>query len=221
MPLGLDLLRVSGFSYFFFFFPVINEISCEWDPPSEKRDLRLVYMKTTYSKLFHSKLNYFSDIQQLWFLSQKTTLEMKFQFTHSVLSDSPQPHGLQQMRLTYLSPTPGACSNSCPSSQWCHPTISSSVIPFSSCHQSFPASGTSPISQFFTSGNQSIGVSASASVLPMNNQDWFLLGLTSWISLQSKGLSKSLLQHHSSKDQFFCTQFSFFFNINLFILIGG
>ena len=169
MPLGLDLLRVSGFSYFFFFFPVINEISCEWDPPSEKRDLRLVYMKTTYSKLFHSKLNYFSDIQQLWFLSQKTTLEMKFQFTHSVLSDSRQPHGLQQMRLTYLSPTPGACSNLCPSSQWCHPTISSSVIPFSSCLQFFPASGSFAKSQFFAAGGQIIG----ASVQPQSFQWMF------------------------------------------------
>ena len=126
-------------------------------------------MKTTYSKLFHSKLNYFSDIQQLWFLSQKTTLEMKFQFTHSVLSDSPQPHGLQQMRLTYLSPTPGACSNLCPSSQWCHPTISSSVIPFSSCLQFFPASGSFAKSQFFAAGGQIIG----ASVQPQSFQWMF------------------------------------------------
>ena len=90
---------------------------------------------------------------------------------------------------------PGACSNSCPSSQWCHSTISSSVMPFSSCLQSFPASGSFPMSQFFTSGGQSTGVSASVSVLPMNSQDWFPLGWTGWISLQSKGL----LQHHSSK----------------------
>jgi len=90
------------------------------------------------------------------------------------------------------SPTPEACSNSCPSSQWCHPTISSSVIPFSSCLHSFPAWGSFPISQFFTSGGQSIGVSASASILPTNIQDWFLLGLTGWISLQSKRLSRIL-----------------------------
>ena len=88
--------------------------------------------------------------------------------------------------------------NSCPSSRWCHPTISSSIIPFSSCPQFFPASGSFPKSQFFASGGQSIRVSASASVLPMNIQDWFPLGLTGWVSLQSKGLS-SLLQHHSSK----------------------
>ena len=92
--------------------------------------------------------------------------------------------------LPCASPTPGACSNSCPSSQWCHPAISSSIIPFSSCLQSFPASGSFPVSQFFTSGGQSIGVSASASVLPMNSQDWFPLGLTGLISLQSKGLSR-------------------------------
>ena len=90
------------------------------------------------------------------------------------------------------SPTPGACSNSCPSSRWCHPTISSFVIPFSSCLHSFPASESFPISQFFTSGGQSIGVSASASILPMNIQGWFLLGLTGWISLQSKRLSRIL-----------------------------
>ena len=87
-------------------------------------------------------------------------------------------------------PTPGACSNSCPSSRWCHPTISSSVVPFSSCPQSFPESGSFPISQLFASGGQSIGASASASVLPMNTQDWFPSGWTGWISLQTKGLSR-------------------------------
>ena len=107
-----------------------------------------------------------------------------------VMSDSLEPHGLQHARLPFPSPTPGACWNLCPLSQWCHPTISSSVIPFSSCLQSFSASGSFPRSQFFASGGQSIGVSASASVLPMNIQDWFLLGWTGWISLQSKGLSR-------------------------------
>ena len=96
------------------------------------------------------------------------------------------------------SPSPRACSNSRPMSQWCHPTISSSVIPFSSCLQSFPASGSFPMSQFFTSGGPSIGALASASVLPVNIQDWFPLGLTDFISLQSNGLL-SLLQHHSSE----------------------
>ena len=105
------------------------------------------------------------------------------QFSHSVLSDSLWPHGLQHTRLPWTPPNPGACSNSCPSSWWCHPTISSSVIPFSSHLLSFPASRSFPMSQFFESGDQSIGASASASVLPMNIQDWFPLGLTGWISL--------------------------------------
>ena len=106
------------------------------------------------------------------------------------MSDSLQPHGLQSARLPYPSPSPGACSNSCPSNWWCYPTISSSVIPFSSCLQSFPASGSFPMSQFFASGGESIGASASASVLPMNIQDWFPLGLTGWIYLLPKGLSR-------------------------------
>ena len=105
------------------------------------------------------------------------------QFSRSVMSDSLGPHGLQHARLPCPSQTPRACSNSCPLSQWCHPTISS-VIPFSSCLQSFPASGSFPMSQFFTSGGQSIGISGSASVLQMNIQDWFPLGLIGLISLQ-------------------------------------
>ena len=115
------------------------------------------------------------------------------QFNRSVVSNSLQPPGPQNASLPCPSPTPRACSNSCPSSRWCHPTISSSVIPFSSCLQFFPASRSFPMSQFFASGGQSIGASISASVLPMNIQDWFPLGLTGMISLQSKGL-KSLLQ---------------------------
>ena len=122
------------------------------------------------------------------------------QFSHSVVSDSLQRHGLQHTRLPCPSPTPGVYSNSCPLSQWCHPTISSSVIPFSSCLQSFPASGSFQMSQFFAKGGQSIGVSASASVLPMNIQDWFPLGWTGWISLKSKGLwrvfSNTTVQKH-------------------------
>ena len=101
------------------------------------------------------------------------------QFSRSIVSDSLEPHGLQHARLPCPSPTPRACSNSCPLSRWCHPTISSSVVPFSSCLQSFPASGSFPVSQFFISGGQSIGVSASASVLPMNIQDWFLEEISS------------------------------------------
>ena len=105
-------------------------------------------------------------------------LSPSVQFSHSVVSDSLRPHGLPHARLPSPSPTPGACSNSCPLSWWCHPTILSSVIPFSSCLQSCPASGSFLMSQFFESGGQSIGVSASASVLPVNIQAWFPLGLT-------------------------------------------
>ena len=124
------------------------------------------------------------------------------QFSHSVMSDSLQPHESQHTRPPCPSPAPGVYSNSCPSSRWCHPTISSSVTPFSSCPQCLPASGSFPMSQLFAWGGQSTGVSASASVLPMNTQDWSHLGWTSWISLQSRGLS-SLLQHHSSKASIF------------------
>ena len=112
------------------------------------------------------------------------------QFSRSVMSNSLRPHGMQHTRLPCPSPTPGACSNSCPSSQWCHPAISSSVVPFSSCPQSLPASESFPVSQLFAWGGQSTGVSTSASVLPMNTQDWSPLGWTGWISLQSKGLSR-------------------------------
>ena len=105
------------------------------------------------------------------------------QFSHSVMSNSLQPHGLQHTRPPCPSPTPGVYQKSCPLSRWCHPTISSSVIPFSSWPQSFPASGSFQMSHLFTSGGQSIGVSASASVLPMNTQDWSPLGWTGWISL--------------------------------------
>ena len=118
------------------------------------------------------------------------TASLKVQFSCSVLSDYLWPHGLQHTRLPCPSPTPGACSNSCPSSQWCHPTTSLSVIPFSSCLQSFPASGFFPQSQFFTSGGQNIGASALASVLPVNIQGWFPIGLTGLISLQYKALSR-------------------------------
>ena len=128
-------------------------------------------------------------------------------FSRSVVSNSLQPHGLQHASLPCLSSTPGSCSNSCPSSWWCHPIISYSVAPFSSCLQSFPASG-----QFFTSGGQSIGASASASVLPMNIQGWFSLGLTGLISLWSKGLSRVFSNTTVQKHQFFGAQLSLWFN---------
>ena len=123
------------------------------------------------------------------------------------MSDSLRPHESQYARPPCPSATPRVHSDSCPSSQWWHPAISSSVVPFSSCPQSLPASGSFPMSQLFTSGGQSIGVSASASVLPMNTQDWSPLGWTGWISLQSKGLSK-VFNTTVQKHQFFSAQLS-------------
>ena len=113
-----------------------------------------------------------------------------FQFSRSIVSNLCDPMDCSMPGFPCPSPTPGVYSNSCPSIRWCHPSISSSVVPFSSCLQSFPASQSFPMSQFFISGGQSIGVSALTSALPMNIQDWFPLGLTGWISLQSKGLSR-------------------------------
>ena len=130
------------------------------------------------------------------------------QFSCSNVSDSLRPHELQHTRPPCPSPTPGVHSGSCSSSRWCHPTISSSVVPFSSCLQSLPASGSFPMSQLFTWGGQSIGVSASASVPPMNTQDWSPLEQTGWISLQSKGLSRVFSNTTIQKHQFFGTQLS-------------
>ena len=134
------------------------------------------------------------------------------QFSLSVMSNSLRPHGLQHARLFCPSPTPGACSDSYPLSWWCHPTISSSTIPFSSCLQSYPPSGSFSVSQFFASGGQSIGASASASVLPMNIQDWFPLGLTSLISLQTKGFSRVFSNTTVQKHQLFCAWLSLWSN---------
>ena len=136
------------------------------------------------------------------------TLFSSVQFSSSVASDSLWPHGLQHTRPPCPTPTPRVYSNLCPLSQWCHPTILSSVLPFSSCLQSFPASGSFQMSQLFTSGSQSIGVSASASVLPMYIQDLFPLGWTGWISLLSKRLSRVFSNTTIQKHQFFRTQLS-------------
>ena len=130
------------------------------------------------------------------------------QFSHSVVSDSLRPHESQHARPPCPSPTPGVHSDSRPSSQWCHPAISSSVIPFFSCPQFLPASESFPMSQLFTWGGQSIGVSALTSVLPMNTQDWSPLGWTGWISLQSKGLSRVFSNTTGQKHQFFGAQLS-------------
>ena len=130
------------------------------------------------------------------------------QFSPSVMSNSLRPHGLQQTRLPCPSLSPRVCSNSCPLSQWYHPTISSSVIPFSSCLHSLPASGSFLMSPFFPLGGKSIGASASAPVLPMNIQDWFPLGWTGLTSLQSKGLSRVFSNTTVQKHQFFSAQLS-------------
>ena len=141
-------------------------------------------------------------------VSSLKALQLTLQFSHSVVSDSLWPHGLQHARPPCPSPAPGVYWNSGPLSQWCHPTISSSVVPFSSHLQSFPTSGSFQMSKLFASGGQSIGVSASTSVLPMNSQDRSPLGWTGWISLQSKGLSRVLSNTTVQKHQFFGTQLS-------------
>ena len=140
--------------------------------------------------------------------SDPQSVKCSVQFSCSVMSDSLQPHGLQHARPPCPSSAPRIYLNSCPLSQWCHPTISFSVVPFSSCLQSFPASGCFPMSQFITSGGQSVGVSASASVLPVHIKDWFPLRWTGWISLQSKGLSRVFSNIMVQKHLFFGAQLS-------------
>ena len=130
------------------------------------------------------------------------------QFSRSVMSDSLQPHELQHARPPCLSPTPGVYPNSCPLSRWCHLMSSSSVVLFSFCLQYCPTSRSFPVSHFFASGGQNIGISASPSVLPMNTQDWFPLGWTGWISLQSKGLSKVFFNTTVQEHPFFGAQLS-------------
>ena len=133
------------------------------------------------------------------------------QFSRSVVTDSLRPCEPQHARPPCPSPTPGAHPNPCTLSRWCHPTITSSDIPFSSCPQSFPASGSFSMSQLFASGGQRIGVSASTSVLPMNTQDWSPLGWTGWISLQFKGLSRVFSNTTVQKHQFFLSLVSYSF----------
>ena len=135
------------------------------------------------------------------------------------MSDSLRPHQSQHTRPLYPSPTPGVHPNSCASSRWCHPAIWSSIVPFSSCPQSLPASGSFPMSRLFTWGGQSIRVSASASVLPMNIQDWSPIGLTGWISLQSKGLSRVFSNTTVQKHQLFGAQLSSHVDQNLLVSI--
>ena len=148
------------------------------------------------------------------YLVEHTNDNAEWQFSCSVLSNCLQPHALQHARQPCPTPTPRVYSNSCPLSQWCYPIILSSVVPFS-CLQSFPASGSFLMSQLFASGGQSIGASALASVLPMNIQGWFHLGLTGWISLLSKGLSRVFSDTTVQKHQFFSTQFSWWSNSHI------
>ena len=140
-------------------------------------------------------------------------MSVSVQFSHSVVSNSLRPHERQHARPHCPSPTPGLYPNSCPLSRWCHPTISSSAVPFSSCPQSFPASGSFLISRLFASGGQSIG--ALASFLPMNTQCWFPLGLTGLMSFQSKGLSRVFSNTTVQKHQFFSTQLSLWSNSHI------
>ena len=149
-----------------------------------------------------------SNLSLLWTGKDFSLCMSSVQFSRSVVSDSLWPHELQHPRPPCPSPTPGVYPNSCPLSQRCHPTISSSVVPFPSCPHSSPALGSFPVSQLFTSGGQNIGVSASISGLPMNTQDWFPLGWTGWISFQSKGLSGVFSNTTVQKHQFFGAQLS-------------
>ena len=152
----------------------------------------LLHWQADFWPLSHQGSNYHSSVK----------------FGCSVVSNSLRPHGLQHAKPPCPSPTPRVYSDLCSLSWWCHPIISSSIVPFSSHLQSFPASGSFQMSQFFTSGGQSIGVSVSTSVLPMNIRDWFPLGWTGWISLQSKRLSRVFSNTTVQKHQFFSTQFS-------------
>ena len=157
------------------------------------------------SDIIGEGLQYSIDVKTLF---KTNKFPSSVHFSHSVVSDSLRPHEPQHARPPCPSPAPRVDPNPCQSSRWCHPTISFSVIPFSSCPQSLPASGSFQMSQLFTSGGQSIGVSASASVFPMNTQDWSPLGWTGWISLQSKGLSRVLSNTTVQKHQFFSAQLS-------------
>ena len=178
-----------------------------------------MFTTSLYLGLKNKTINFFF-LKCLFFMSASPLLpcnkffstilldSISVQFSYSVVFNSLWPHEPQPTRPPCPSLTPGVHPNPLPLSRWCHPTISSSVLPFSSCPQSFLASGSFPMSQFFASGSQSIGVTASASVLPINTQDWFPLGWTGWISLQSKGLSRLISNTTVQKHQFFGTQLS-------------
>ena len=190
---------------------IINKLNFYWYELNHEQVKRIILLIPDKNCFHPNPLNFFCEFKIVLENQRTDILMFSVQFSHSVMSDSLWPYGLQHARLPCPSPTPRICSNSCPSSQWRHPTISSSVIPFF-CPQSFPASGSFPVSHFFVSGGQSIGVSALASVLPMNTQDWFPLGLTDLISLQSpKGISR-VFNTTAHKHQFFSTQLSLWSN---------
>ena len=179
-----------------------RNIQSEW---LREHTLRQIFMILLGINLF-KKSTFFFNLRSC--CSNYLIIKSSFsQFSRSVMSNSLQPNGLQHASLPCPSPTSGAYSNSCPLNQWCHPTISSSVAPFSSSLQYFPASASFQMSQFFPSGGQSIGVSSSASVFPMSIQDWVPLGWTGWISLQSKRLSRIFSNTTVQKHQFFSAQF--------------
>ena len=179
----------------------LNSLHWLFSHPSQASPAQGWWILFNFSPLHWQSLPLCCSLPSFW-----KHLQFTFsQFSRSVVSDSLWPHGLWQARPPCPSPTLRVYSNSCSLSRWCHPTISSSVIPFSPCLQSFPASGSFPKTHFFASGGQSIGVLASASVFPMNIQDWFTLGWTGWISLQSKG---PFVQCQISKHQLFGAQLS-------------
>ena len=189
--------------------PHLNDISSEFNAfLTKKIQWEILVKKMNWITLLNtSSVNFFSYSKMLN-CSFSSVLSIQQTCLLSVVSDSLWPHGLQYTRPPCPSPTPGVYSNSCPLSQWCHPTISSSVVPFSSHLQSFPEPGSFQMSQLFSSGGQSVRVSASTSVLPMNTQDWSPLEWTGWISLQSKGLSRVFSNTTVQKHQFFVAQLS-------------
>ena len=175
-----------------------------WDSPGKNTGVGCHFL--LYANINQKKAGVAILISES-FQNKENDQEQTFSSVQSVsCADSLRPFVAHQASLSITTPT--ACSNSCPSNRWCHPTISSSVVPSSFCLQSFPASGSFQMSQFFTSGGQSIGVSALASVLPMNIQDWFLLGLTDLMSLQPKGLSRVFSNTTVQNHQFFSIQLS-------------
>ena len=187
----------------------------EWGAiPSSRRSSQSWNLTCISSKSESHCLHWFRAVSsQILLPGPKVSLSV--QFSHSILSSSLQPHESQHARPPCPSPTPRVYSDSCPLSQWCHPAISFFVVPFSSCPQSLPASGTFPMSQLFTWGGQSTGVSALASFLPKKSQGWFPSEWTSWISLQSKGLSRVFSNTTVQKHQFFGTQPSSQFNSHI------